>query len=354
MHTSCRLLSGVLALISLLAPPLVRAADPDFQEVVGLVRAHVPEARNAEIKETTIEALFARFPGRLKWADAGQVTNAAAAPEPSLSKIVEGRYAYLRPSRLEAAGEMGAFLKTAAASNVISGGILDLRFAAGKDCDAAVQMASLLVADRKPILDCGDGMRSSDGNAALGRAPWAVLVNRETRGAAEALAAALRQAGTAVLIGGRSAGQAALFEEFGLKTGQRLAIATRSFLVGDKQMVSGMGLIPDVLVTVTPETERAAMMAFSSKPEPVPSIQAGTASKTSTNSAASRATRRRLNEAELVRMQREGRRSDPETPASGLDTAPARGEDDSADPVLARGVDFLKALSVLRPRTATE
>lgn len=354
MPTSRQLLSGVFALLLFTAPPAVRAADPDFQEVLAVVRAHLPEAKNADIKETTVDGLLARFGGKLKWVASGQARNTSASAVPSFSKVLDGRYVYLRPTRLEAAAEMGAFLKTAAASNSIFGGILDLRFAAGTDCAAAVQTASLLVADRKPILDCGEGVRSTEGNAVLGRVPWAVLVNRETQGAVEALAAALRSSGTGVLIGGRTAGQAGLYEEFELKTGQRLAIATRSFLAGDKQTIPGTGLVPDVMVSVTVETERAVMAAFASRTESPAPVQLSQSSKSSTNAAASRATRRRLNEAELVRMQREGRRSEPESSAAPTDTAQARSEDESADPVLARGLDFLKALSVLRSKSSAE
>lgn len=355
MHNSPRLLSGVLALLFLAPASSMRAADPDFKEVVGLVRAHLPEAGSAEIQDASVDALFARFPGKLKWVDTGKTTNVSGVADSGFTRLVEGRYAYLRPSRFETSGEkLGAFLKSVSASNSISGGVLDLRFVSGRDCAAAVQMASLLVADRKPVLDCGDGVRSTEGNAVLGRVPWAVLVNRETRGTAEALAAALRQAGAAVLIGTRTAGQANVFEEYELKTGQRLAIATRAILAGDKQSIPASGVAPDVVVTVSPETERSAMMAFSGKPESVTAVQVTASSKPGTNAVASKTSRRRLNEAELVRMQREGRRSDPDSAGSASDTAATRGEDELADPVLSRGLDFVKALSVLRPKAAVE
>ena len=54
-----------------------------------------------------------------------------------------------------------------------------------------------------------------------------MLVNGETRGAAEALAAALHQAGAGLIIGSPTAGAATSFKEFPLSNGERLRVATR-------------------------------------------------------------------------------------------------------------------------------
>ena len=71
--------------------------------------------------------------------------------------------------------------------------------------------------------------------------PVAVLVNRQTAGAAEALAAVLRETGAGLILGSRTAGQAMVAQEFPLKNGERLRIATAPVQLGDGSALAGAG-----------------------------------------------------------------------------------------------------------------
>jgi hypothetical protein len=110
--------------------------------------------------------------------------------------------------------------------------------------------------------------------------------------------------------------------------------------------MTSKGLEPDIAVKVRPEDEKAW---FTDAFQPIPPAGAvGTANLVATNVAAGthRPGRRiRLNEAELVRERREGLNPD-------ADPLPARAAEPDKpmlrDPVLARAVDLLKGLAVVR------
>ena len=77
---------------------------------------------------------------------------------------------------------------------------------------------------------------------------------------------------------------------------------------------------------------------------------AGSAGNSKTSASAGRAARRRVNEAELVRMQKEGKRLDAD-PVSPSVPVTRDLVDESArvqDPVLNRAVDLLKGLAIVR------
>ena len=128
--------------------------------------------------------------------------------------------------------------------------ILDLRYAAGDDYASAAATAELFVKKDQPLLNWGNGMvRSKEKSDAISL-PVAVLVNRQTAGAAEALAAVLRETGAGLILGSRTAGQAMIAQEFPLKNGERLRIATAPIQLGDGSALSAQGLKPDIAVEV--------------------------------------------------------------------------------------------------------
>jgi hypothetical protein len=131
-----------------------------------------------------------------------------------------------------------------------------------------------------------------------------------------------------------------VFKELALPDGRRLRIAADTVRLSDDQPLAADGLAPDIQVTVTPEDERAyladAYTIFERERAPLAAAGAD---------AATNQPRRRLNEAELVRMQREGQ--DPETaPApAAADALPRQ----VRDPALARALDLLKGLAIVQP-----
>src|SRR5262249_9883384 len=145
--------------------------------------------------------------------------------------------------------------------------------------------------------------------------PLAVLINRETSGAAEAFAAVLRQGSVGLLIGTNTAGKATMGKEFELKNGQHLWVATSLLKLANGQTFPSAGLQADIHVDVNPEDEKAYFEdAYQILPKSggLSSSSPGQANLSVTN----RLPRHRTTEAELVRMHRDGELPDPDLPAT--------------------------------------
>jgi hypothetical protein len=166
--------------------------------------------------------------------------------------------------------------------------------------------------------------------------PTAILVNRHTSGAAEVLAALLRQNQVGLLIGSGTPGGVRQFKDFTLSTGQRLRIATGETKLGDGQGLPAGGLRPDIAITVGAEEERAFYA------EPYRNL--GRSSVIAGGAAHGQDSPARLNEAELIRRMKEGQ--NPET--APVVTTPSVATPQVRDPALARALDLLKGLSVVR------
>ena len=131
-----------------------------------------------------------------------------------------------------------------------------MRYAGGDDYAAAAATTDLFVKKEQPLLNWGNGM-VVEGEE---RCDWAARCGAgepADAGAAEALAAAMRETGAGLILGGRTAGQAMVAQEFPLKNGERLRIATAPVQLGDGSALSEQGLKPDIAVEVSPEEERA-------------------------------------------------------------------------------------------------
>jgi hypothetical protein len=302
----------------------------------------------AQLNQAAVQALVSGLGSRVSLVTNGSAAKAQTdAPLVSKSSVFDGEVGYLRIERVGdgLASAVREACSKLAATNKLAGVILDLRYAAGDDYASAVATAELFVKKAQALLNWGNGVvRSTDNSEALS-IPVAVLVNRQTAGAAEALAAVLRETGAGLVLGSTTAGQAMIAQEFPLKNGDRLRIATAPVQLGDGSALPGQGLKPDIAVEVSAADERtfyADAYKVLSRSE---LLAGGGPVLTNSVSGTNRVARRpRFNEAELVRERREGiseadmtalRERDPEKPQVN-------------DPVLARALDLLKGLAVVR------
>jgi hypothetical protein len=156
----------------------------------------------------------------------------------------------------------------------------------------------------------------------------------------------LRDTGSGLILGARTAGRATVTEDFPLKSGQELRIATAPVRLGDGSTLPAQGVQPDIAVEVNPQDERAYFAdAFSVVGRTNPAALAGL-SLTNSGGGTNRSGRRiRFNEAELVRERKEGAAADAEL-ANERDSEPE--EPMVHDPALARALDLLKGLAVVR------
>jgi len=323
--------------VAWVASGVLRAATlPPWEEVIGIVRSNLAGVSEAELNEAAVRGLLQQFPSRLILeTNLSQITTAPPEPAPLLARtnFLDGAFGYVRVARVSAglAGALGGALGGLQATNALKGVVLDLRFAAGDDYAEAGRTTDLFVSREQPLLDWGTGSVQATTKTNALALPLAILVNGETRGGAEALAAALHGLRLGLLIGAPTAGQASVFREFTLSTGHRLRVAIAPVLVGDGNPVPSQGLTPEISVVV-PAAEEQAYLADPFKPDPRASR------------AGSRAIR--MTEAELVRMHR-----DAQEPGSIRPRRPAPPPAPAVtDPVLLRGLDLLKGLAAVGTR----
>jgi len=350
--------------LTLLACPPVGRADvanppPDFKEVYDLIRSHLAGETEADLDQAAVKGLLNELHSKVSLVSGpGQDS---AAPEGSLltkSVVYDGPIAYLRVGRVGdgLAGQIVSALKQLTASNQLKGIILDLRFADGHDYAAAAAAGDLFVSREMPLLDWGSGSARSKAKSDAITLPLAVLVNHQTAGAAEALAAVLRDNCQAMILGATTAGEATTGRDFPLKNGQFLRIATASVKVGDNETLSAGGVTPDIQVTVKPEDEKAYFAdPFKELPTAANLIAAFGGTPVAAANGTNRAARAsHISEADLIRERKErpGMELEYDPPASKLAGPLSPGQEDEKpvihDPVLGRAVDLLKAISVIR------
>jgi hypothetical protein len=261
------------------------------------------------------------------------------------SNLFDGDIAYVRIGRV-AKGlpeAVRAACDQVKGTNRLKGLVLDLRYAGGDDYASAAGVVDLFLKKEQPLLNWGSGVVRSKAKKDAITVPVAALINRETKAAAEALAATVRQTGVGLVLGGRTAGEAMVAREYPLKNGDKLRIATARIEVGDSSVIGTDGVRPDIEVEVPGEAERLYYAdAFSVLPKPELSVN--TSLSLTNGSGTNRVARRRFNEAELVRERKEGATFD-------LDSTDRGNEADKPvvhDPALARALDLLKGLAVVR------
>lgn len=316
---------------------------PDFKEVYDLVRSQLPGMSDAELNRAAVDGLFTILRGKVSLAGNNKQSGAQTAVALiGRSAVLENDVAYVRVNRVDEglAASIRQSWNQLSETNKLKGLTLDLRFADGEVYAAAAATADLFLAKERKLLDWGDGTVKSKSKRDAIDVPVAVLVNRETVGAPEALAAVLRETGAGLILGNTTAGAAMTSKEFPLKDGQRLRIATATVKLGDGSEISTDGVKPDIEVAVSLAEERAYLNDAYAMVSPTGEVIASTNSELA--ELTNRTRRLRTSEADLVRSRREGldleelaRNREPEKPLI-------------RDPSLARAVDLLKGLAVVR------
>lgn len=326
-----------------------------LEELLAVLRTNLPNLSEEQLNAAAVNGLVEQLAGQVI------VDGSPASTEPKgaalkQSNLFDGAYGYVRVSRVteKLTDEFSVIYMQWKSSNSINGLIIDLRFAGGTDYAAAAKMAGMFQTEERPLLDFGEGMIRSQSRADAFTGPVVVLVNQSTQGAAEALAAILRQTETALLIGSPTSASARLYKEFTLSSGQKIKIATTQIKLGDGKPLPSRSITPDINVAVTKENEKAWFEdAYRFVPQPgLTNLAASAPSNTNSSATATNRQPRRLNEAELVRLLKEGRNPD-------FDTTDAdRPEKESGkpvirDPALARALDLLKGLAVVQHQKRT-
>lgn len=339
LHTVRILALSCLATVSL-------RASTELVEIQRLVSTNLPSLSPEQLAAPTVDELLARLAPKARWTEPESSYPSESVPATSPRRH-SGDIGYVQLTNVsgDADVKLATALDELRKEGALQGLVLDLRFAGGRDFAASARASSLFFSGGVPILDWGEGVFASPGRSNHFTAPVAILVNARTRGSAEALAAALRSGGRAVVIGDRTAGEASLLRDFTLSTGRVLRLAVAPVRTGDGQPIAGEGLNPDIRVATPVDAERRFVQEPFTQPTAAPSGSAANASDPSPSSTG----RRRVTEAELIRNKRQalGLPDLPESSNSGKlpqsETAPH-----VQDPALARGLDFVTGLNAVR------
>jgi len=257
---------------------------------------------------------------------------------PLLAKqaVYDDALGYLRLSQVTAglAEAMRAALQSMQATNDLKGLVLDLRYANGSDYLEVAKVADLFTGKARVLLKIGETELRSSAKLDPFERPLAVLINRETTAAAETLAGVLGELGIALLVGRGTAGQV---------LGE--AAAPRPILPGGTVLPES-GVVPDLTVPIDPADER---LYFENPYRILRRNPSTAASEVVDEDGLTNNRPPPFNESELVKRHREaadGPRANPNrsrAPGSPAPVQPVLG-----DPVLARGLDFVKGFAVHR------
>ena len=335
-----------ISFTTLFGQAVADAMPPKFQQVYELLRTNLDGVSQTDLDRDAVKGLLAELPGQAMLVT-GPATNAEQTPAAVLSKtsLFDGAYAYFRIGKVE--GNLGEKLRAAyedilqTNKSKIKGVILDLRFSGGADYQAAAAAADCFLNSEQPLLAWGTGSAHATTKTNAITAPLAILVNSQTTGAAEALAAALRESSTGLILGSTTAGQANVFKDFDLDNGEKLRIATSQIKLGDGTALA-RGLKPDITVDCNLADEKMYLE------NPYMSLHSAAVAQNAGAANAAQMPRRPTNEAELVRERRAEESDDSE--ASGQIDQPAAVpvRPVIADPVMARALDLLKGIAVLQ------
>lgn len=324
---------------------------PRFEEVYELLRENVGGVSVSELDQAAVKGLINELKPQALLGEVG-AKGLSATSGLAKTHVYDNAFVYFQISSVtdELADKMMAAYREIAATNKtkIKGVVLDLRFATGSDFAAAAKTADDFLNNEQLLLQWGTNSVNATKKRNAITVPVAILVNHETSGAAEAFAAVLRDTNVGLLIGSATAGHASVYKTFPLSDGEKLRIATAQIKVVGKRVLDGP-LKPDIKLDVAEEDERKWLVdpyKVLHKSETAKDADADSIAGEGTSNAP---IRRRMNEAELVRAQREG--IDPET---DLATERPKGKSDDApvlsDPALLRGLDLLKGLAVVQPQ----
>ncbi len=317
---------------------------PKLDELLKLLREHGALSQ-AELDRAATQGVLNSLHGQVLLVTNSGQTNVTANVAPlTRSTNYDNGFAYFRVGAVKGdlKGQISKGYNEMAKAGKIKGVVLDLRYADGTDYAVAGAVADLFLSEEQPLLSWGNETVKATQKTNAIDLPVAVLVNGKTGGAAEALAAVLRETHIALLLGSQTDGSASIFNEFDLPNGQRVRVAVSQVKVGKDKVAAPEGLKPDIEVTVKPEEETAYFE------DPYKSLTKATEAGTSTNSlsAVTKTNNPRLNEAELVRQHREGfnpREQVADQPLKDLDNIKTIN-----DPALMRALDLLKGLAVVQ------
>jgi hypothetical protein len=234
-------------------------APAEIDETIRALKANFvdPNAlKDQEINRATLEGLLTRLRGGAMLLP-GKTTKPEL-PAPFYSEVLGNHIGYVRLGSLTN-DNLHALEKalTDFNSKKVDALVVDLRDTNSNDFDIAAEMTKCFVGKGKPLWITRKTVAHQDRTFTNERDPVfqgivMVLIDGETSGPAEAMAAALKAHGQALLIGQPSAGRAVEYSDFPLSSGKILRIAVGEVMGPNGQSLFPGGVKPDVPVELSP------------------------------------------------------------------------------------------------------
>ncbi|MBG87283.1 MAG: hypothetical protein CMO80_10335 [Verrucomicrobiales bacterium] len=323
MKTTLCLLGTLLLLgfTSASAKPAPERAG--FEQIFNLIKTNLAGVNADGLEREAIKGLLRRLQGDVQLLRKKQEVGRYEGELISEPRIVEDGIGYFRVKHVASGLAQAIHVSVESLNAPLSGLLVDLRFAGGADYKAAVAAANQFIDEGQTQVKIGSEHLSTHPNTNAISTSVTVLVNKETTGAAEVLAALLRENSVGLLIGNTTSGEMKVFTEIEVGDGSRLRIATDKVRLANGEEIPKLD--PDITVEISADAEKAFFG--------------------DDIVARKKTTRKRLTEADLVHRLRLKNDPDSEIKAPKLPKV----RDEIADPVLARALDLIKGLQALQP-----
>ena len=254
---------------------LVNSLGPaDLQAVITLLKSNFTDSdaiTDTELNRATVEGLMVRLPRGVMLLP-GKENASAVSASAFYNEVLAGHVGYVRLGSLNSANlqtldkSLSAFAAKKVNALIVdlraSGATSDLALAADfakRFCPRSKTMFTL----RKPT-GRQDRVFTSDRDPAF-RGLVMVLADGDTAGAAEAIAAALRFHGKALIIGQPTAGRAAEYSDLPLPNGKVLRLAVAEMISPDGRSLFTEGVKPDLPVEMSLPDKRQIFQLNSEK-----------------------------------------------------------------------------------------
>lgn len=315
---------------------------PRLEKFLQLLEENLYEFDASAVEEAAVSGLIEKLNPSVSLSDSDDANQNAGAAK---RRIFEDRFLYVhldKPGRLSRDEIHLAFSgisqkptsDSQSTHQVFSGLVLDLRFSGGHDYDSLPELAGTFLGPEKDIYQLDGNPVFSTASSQPTDIPMAVLVNEETHGASELLAATLKKFKRSISIGRTSSGRVFHFKKFPFDSTKTLRIANGPVKLPNGELLTGNGVQPDITIPA-PDIDESKYLE---DPYYSPILNPDQ--------------RKQVNEAALIQIKEHQieRQAGNHKPFEADTTSPedAMTPKPITDPALARGIDFLKGVEFLR------
>jgi hypothetical protein len=243
-----------------------------LQGVIDFLRSNYVDPHalaNEEINGAAVAVLLARLgPGAR--IETKQKSEQRSAVHPFKTDLIQNQFSYIRLGNLTDLGSLDTTLNDPRTKNG-QGLVLDLRtMPSGSDFQLAAGIVSRFVPKGTTLFKVVQPKRNSEqpfvsSSDRLYSGPLAVLIRSENSGTAEAIAGALRQEAHALLIGQKTAGQAAEYKSYAIGSNLVLNVAVSELVVPNGPPLFPSGAVPDITVPFQQQDQEKVLSLADSK-----------------------------------------------------------------------------------------